>query len=375
MSFKSLNTDKVDNTKSKIFLDDSGTTGIPRYDKIKYSAFDRLTENQWGYFWTPDEVNLLKDKKDYRELSANEQHIFKSNIQRQIILDGLQGRAPTLAFVPVCSLPELEVWLQAWAFSETIHSKSYTHIIRNVYADPSEVFDNMTDIQEIVDCCSDISEHYDNLINYSNKYHILGEGTHTINGDTIEISKYELKRRIWLCLNSVNVLEGIRFFVSFACSWSFAELKKMEGNAKIIRLICRDENLHLASTQMLIKLLPKDDPDFAKISMECKDEVLKIFQSAIDQEKKWAEYLFKAGSIIGLNCKILCDYVDYIAQSRMESIGIAQHKPKVNPLPWTQNWISSKATQVAPQESEISSYIVGDAKNDVDTDTFKGFSL
>lgn len=375
MSFKSLNTDTVDNTKSKIFLDDSGTVSVARYDIMKYKVFDRLTDEQTSFFWRPTEINLLKDRKDYRDLTASEQHIFRSNLLRQIVLDSLQGRCPSISFVPLTSLPEFEIWTQTWTYFETIHSKSYTHIIQNVYADPKEIFDHIMDIEEIVDCCKDISEYYDKLINYTSLYNALGEGSHIINGNVVEISKYELKKLIWLCLNSVNALEGVRFYVSFACSFAFAELGKMEGNAKIIKFICRDENLHLGGTQTLIKLLPKDDPDFIKISEECADEVLKIFKSTVEQEKKWAEYLFKDGSMIGLNVKLLHDYVDYIAQTRMESIGIVPSKTKSNPLPWTMKWIQSKNVQVSPQEAELSSYTVGSVTMDVDEDAFKGFSL
>ena len=375
MTFKTLNPESVDNSKSLMFLDDSGTTSIARYDNIKYKVFDRLTEEQLSFFWRPEEINLLKDTKDFRDLQPNEQHIFTSNLKRQIILDSVQGRAPSIAFIPITSLPELEIWFQTWAFFETIHSKSYTHIIRNVYSNPKAIFDEMMDVVEIVDCCKDISKHYDNLINYIYKYHYLGEGKHVVDGGTVIISKYELKKLLWLCLNSVNVLEGIRFYVSFACSWAFAELKKMEGNAKIIRFICKDENLHLGCTQTLIKLLPKEDPDFIQIAEETKFEVLEIFNSAVIQEKVWAEYLFKDGSMIGLNAKLLHDYVDFIAQTRMESIGLVPTKMKINPLPWTQKWISSKSIQTANQEVENTSYRVGDAKLDVEEGTFRNFQL
>lgn len=375
MSFESLNTNNTDNSKAKIFLDEGGTTSLARYDKMKYKVFDRLTDEQLSFFWRPEEINLLKDIKDYRELSDAEQRVIRLTISRQICLDSEQGRCPALSFTPICSIPELETWLQTWTFFETIHSKSYTHIIRNVFSDPSEVFDHIMEMEEIVDCCKDISEHYDNLINYTQKYYFLGEGTHVVNGETVVVSKYELKKLIWLCLNSVNVLEGIRFYVSFACTFAFAELKKMEGNAKIIRFIMRDENCHLGSTQTLIKLLPKDDPDFITIREETKDQVLEIFHSAIHQEKVWADYLFKEGSMIGLNAKLLHDYVDYIGQQRMEGIGIVPTKTKVNPLPWMQKWISSKEVQVANQETENTVYRVGDAKMDVDENSFKGFNL
>ena len=377
MSFKTLDSDnRIDNTQVKIFLDKSGTTTVARYDNIKYRVFDRLTENQLSFFWRPQEVDVTKDQKDFRSLTTHEQHIFTANLKRQIILDSVQGRAPNIALLPICSLPELEVWIQTWAFFETIHSKSYTHIIRNVYPDPSKIFDEIMNIDEIISCANDITKYYDDLIEYTQYYHLLGYGEHKVNGKSININLKDIKRKIWLCLNSVNALEGIRFYVSFACSWAFAELKKMEGNAKIIKFICRDENLHLGSTQTLIKLLTKDDPDFEKIEKECQAEVTKMFISVVDQEKAWADYLFKDGSMIGLNATLLKDYVEYIAQTRMSSIGLeSPYKQKANPLPWTQKWISGKEVQVAPQETEISAYKVGDAKMDVTENSFKGLSL
>jgi ribonucleoside-diphosphate reductase beta chain len=365
-----------DHTKATAFLDSAGTTTVARYDRMKYRVFDRLTEEQLSFFWRPQEIELTKDATDFKKLTAHEQHIFTANLKRQIVLDSVQGRAPNSAFLPLCSLPELEVWIQTWAFSETIHSKSYTHIIRNIYSDPSKVLDELMNIQEIVDCAQDITQHYDDLINYTMQYYVLGEGIHNVNGATLAISKRELKKRIWMALNSVNALEGVRFYVSFACSFAFAELKKMEGNAKIIKLICRDENLHLGSTQTLIKLLPKDDPEFAEIRDELALECQRLFESAVAQEKAWADYLFKDGSMIGLNAALLKDYVDYIAAVRMESVGIPStlgRRP--NPLPWTQKWISGKEVQVSPQQVQLSSYRIGDAKMDVTTDTFKGLDL
>jgi ribonucleoside-diphosphate reductase beta chain len=234
----------------------------------------------------------------------------------------------------------------------------------------------MLDIEEIVDCAGDISKYYDDLIEQAGYYNLLGAGTHTVNGKKVKVDLYELKKLIWLTLMSVNILEGVRFYVSFACSWAFAELKKMEGNAKIIKLIARDENLHLASTQMLLKVLKKDDPDFAKIAEETEDECLQMFVDAADQEKAWAEYLFKDGSMIGLNTQLLGDYVEWIATRRMTNVGIkSPYNIKNNPLPWTQKWISGADVQVAPQETEITSYVSGGTKQDVGEDTFKGFSL
>jgi ribonucleoside-diphosphate reductase beta chain len=288
----------------------------------------------------------------------------------------VQGRSPNLAFLPLASIPELETWIETWAFNETIHSRSYTHIIRNVYADPSRIFDGLTEIDEIMRCATDISKYYDQLIEASQWYQLLGVGTHQVNGKEICVDLHDLKKKLWLAINSANALEGIRFYVSFACSWAFAELKKMEGNAKIIKLICRDENVHLGSTQTLLKLLPQDDPAYAEIREETRAECTEIFLSAAQQEKDWARYLFKDGSMIGLNEQLLAQYVDWITCKRMTAIGLdCGIKPGSNPLPWTQKWIAGSDVQVAPQETEISSYVIGGTKQDVTTDTFKGFSL
>ena len=371
-----LNKKNNNHLKSLAFLDPAGGNGIQRYDTVKYRQFDKLTDTQLGFFWRPEEVDVMRDSKDFKDLTPYEQHIFTSNLKRQIVLDSVQGRSPNLAFLPLVTIPELETWIETWAFNETIHSRSYTHIIRNIFSDPSKIFDEMMDIKEITDCGDDISKYYDDLIDYSMKYRLLGEGTHTINGKKIVVDRYELKKKLWLSLNSVNVLEGIRFYVSFACSWAFAELKKMEGNAKIIKLIARDENIHLASSQHILKLLPNDDKDFVKIKEECKEEVSQMFVDAVEQEKQWAKYLFKDGSMIGLNERLLCDYIEWIANKRMHTVGLPTvYKGGSNPLPWTQKWIAGGNVQVAPQETEISSYTIGAVKQDLDGDTFKGFSL
>ena len=371
-----LNSTKRDHTTSLAFLDPKGGVGLQRYDTLKYRQFDKLTDKQLGFFWRPEEVDVLRDAKDFKDLTPNEQHIFTSNLKRQILLDSVQGRAPVESFGPIVSLPELENWIITWTFSETIHSRSYTHIIRNVYSDPSKIFDTMMDIKEINECGDDITAYYDDLIEYSSWYKLLGEGKHKVNGKTLEVDLYELKKKLWMCLASVNVLEGIRFYVSFACSWAFAELKKMEGNAKIIKFIARDENVHLASTQQLMKLLPSDDPDYAKIAKECEADLIKMFEDAVEQEKQWADYLFKDGSMIGLNAQLLKEYVEWIANKRMTAVGLpSSYKGGSNPLPWTQKWIAGGDVQVAPQETEISSYVVGGTKQDVDAETFKGFSL
>ena len=360
----------INNKKSHLnrnmFFDEA--VDIARYDKVKYPQFEKLTEKQLSFFWRPEEIELSRDGKDFKALAPHEKHIFTSNLKRQILLDSVQGRAPSLAFLPICSLPEVETWIQTWAFSETIHSRSYTHIIRNVYSDPSKVFDEMLDMKEIVDCAGDISKYYDDLIMFNNSV--------ADRGYIDEKAKYEHKKYLWLCLNAVNALEGVRFYVSFACSWAFAEVKKMEGNAKIIKLIARDENVHLASTQQMLKLLPKEDPDFAQISVECREEVTQMFINVVNQEKEWAKYLFKDGSMIGLNEIMLGDYVEEIAEKRMSAIGLTSpYKVKGKTLPWTAKWIAGSDVQVAPQEGEIISYTSGTVKQDINENSFRGFTL
>ena len=359
-----LNTNnKKHHTKAKMFLDPAGGVSLQRFDTLKYKQFDKFTDKQLGFFWRPEEVDILKDASDFKNLTDFEKHIFTSNLKRQILLDSVQGRSPNLAFLPIASIPELETWIETWAFSETIHSRSYTHIIRNVYPDPSKVFDEMMYVDEIVNCSDSITKYYDKLID--------------MNNSKAKFGSYEHKKALWVALMSVNILEGVRFYVSFACSWAFAELKKMEGNAKIIKLIARDENVHLASTQQMLKLLPQDDKDFAKIKKETEGLCTELFMEAVEQEKAWSDYLFRDGSMIGLNSQLLKDYVEWIAAKRMRAVGLTTpySVSASNPLPWTQKWISGGEVQVAPQETEISSYVIGGTKQDVTEDTFKGLSL
>ncbi len=346
-----LKKNKQSHLKKKMFFDEG--VDIARYDQVKYPVIEKITDKQLGFFWRPEEVDVSKDKADFHSLSKHEQHIFTSNLKRQILLDSVQGRAPNLAFLPIVSLPELENWVETWSFFETIHSRSYTHIIRNIYPDPSTVFDNMLDVKEILECGNDIAKYYDELINKPSK------------------------KALWMCMMSANALEGVRFYVSFACSWAFAELKKMEGNAKIIKFIARDENTHLAGTTTILKLLKKDDKEFEKIAKESEQECIDLYIKVIEQEKEWAEYLFKNGSMIGLNENILKQYVEWIGCKRMRAIGLPcpYTVSQMNPLPWTEKWISGGNVQVAPQETEISSYVVGGVKKDVDDKTLKGLSL
>ena len=355
-----LKKSKKSHLDKNMFFDES--VDIARYDHVRYPNIEKLTDKQLGFFWRPEEVDVSKDKIDFNNLTYNEKHIFTSNLKRQIVLDSVQGRAPNLAFLPITSLPEIENWIETWSFFETIHSRSYTHIIRNIYPEPGLIFDQILNIKEISDCATDISKYYDRLIEYNNSN---------------QIGSYEHKKILWLAMNAVNALEGIRFYVSFACSWAFAELKHMEGNAKIIKLIARDENTHLAGSTMIIKNLVKEDKDFAQIEKETIDEVQALYISVIEQEKDWANYLFKDGSMIGLNQRLLDEYVEWIGTKRMRALGLTSPYTiaKSNPLPWTEKWIGGGNVQVAPQETEITSYVTGGVKQDVTIETMAGLSL
>lgn len=348
-----------------MFLDPNGAPGIARYETMKYPHFDTLTDRQLSFFWRPSEIDLSRDKLDHRDLPDAQKHIFNSNLFRQIMLDSIQSRGPNSMLLPICSLPELEGWIENWGANETIHSRSYTHIIQNVYADPSAQFDQILKIPEIVECAGDVTKYYDHLGYWNTIYEANRLGMDT----GVAYNEYEHKKALWLCINSINMLEGIRFYISFICSWNMAENKKMEGSSKIIRFICRDENLHLGSTQYILRTLPTDDPIFDIIREDTRDEVIQMFSDVITQEKDWARYLFSEGSMIGLSEQILCDYVDYIASRRMRSLSLPLFDhPKSNPIPWSVDYISSSSTQVAPQEAEISSYLVSDITQDITPD-------
>jgi ribonucleotide reductase beta subunit family protein with ferritin-like domain len=373
-----FNTEQVNTKKQPMFF--GKPLGIQRYDSYKYPVFDKLTTQQLGYFWRPEEVSLQKDRGDYQTLRPEQKHIYTSNLKYQIMLDSIQGRGPGMAFIPYCSLPELEACMEVWGFMEMIHSRSYTYIIKNVYSDPSEVFDKIVTDERILERASSVTKAYDDFITSAHQYDNSNEWQHALEQVPSALEgKYELKRKLYRAVANVNVLEGIRFYVSFACSFAFGELKLMEGSAKIISLIARDENQHLAITQNILnKWAAGDDPEMKKIMKEEEEWTYKMFDRAVNEEKKWADYLFKDGSMIGLNDKLLQQYVEWIANRRLKAIGL---KPQYdisannNPLPWTQHWISSKGLQVAPQETEVESYVVGGIKQDVKKDTFSGFQL
>ncbi|HCH00444.1 MAG TPA: ribonucleotide-diphosphate reductase subunit beta [Vibrio sp.] len=377
MAYTIFNQKKNDQLKEPMFFGQS--VNVARYDQQKFEIFEKLIEKQLSFFWRPEEVDVSSDRIDYNKLPDHEKHIFISNLKYQTLLDSIQGRSPNVALLPLVSLPELETWIETWSFSETIHSRSYTHIIRNIVNDPGAVFDDIVENEFIVKRARDIAHYYDELIRLTNDYHRHGEGTHVLNGETVEIKLYDLKKQLYLCLMSVNALEAIRFYVSFACSFAFAERELMEGNAKIIKLIARDEALHLTGTQHMLNILRngQDDFSFMQIAEECKQDCFDLFKQAAEQEKEWAEYLFKDGSMIGLNKDILCQYVEYITNIRMQAVGldIAYPEATSNPIPWINAWLSSDNVQVAPQEAEISSYLVGQIDNEVGSDDFGDFEL
>lgn len=376
MSYSTFSTSDHDATREPMFFGRS--VNVARYDRQKYPLFEKLIEKQLSFFWRPEEVDLTKDRKDFADMPEHEKHIFLSNLKYQTLLDSVQGRSPNIAFLPVVSLPELETWFETWAFSETIHSRSYTHIIRNIITEPSVVFDEIVTNPEIVRRAESVTRLYDEFIELVTVYSLYGPGVREVDGRKLDATLYNLKKKLYLTLVSVNVLEAIRFYVSFACSFAFAERAIMEGNAKIIRLIARDEALHLTGTQQMLNILAsgKDDPDFKQIAVECRQDVIGIFKEAAQQEKDWAVYLFSQGSMIGLNARILGDYVEYITNVRMKALGLEElFAPRQNPLPWMNAWLISDNVQVAPQESEISSYLVGQIDNDVETEDFDGFDL
>ena len=364
---KVFNTEEVDWMKQPMFF--GAEPNVQRFDQQKYPVFEKLNQQQLGFFWRPEEVSLQKDRNDFNSLTAEQRHIFTANLKYQTLLDSVQGRGPCLAFLPYCSLPELESMIVAWDFSETIHSRSYTYIMKNVYSNPTAVLDTIVQTPEIMARAETVTAAYDRFIEYAQRYHLTGKG-----------SLREMKKQLYLNLINVNILEGIRFYVSFACSFGFGELKLMEGSAKIISLIARDENLHLAVSQNIINNYrnKENDTEMLEIMKECEPEVYAMYDAAVQQEKDWADYLFKDGSMIGLNAALLNQYVEFMANRRMKSIGLTppyEQSVRNNPLPWTEHWLNSRGLQNAPQETEIESYVVGGIKQDVETNSFKGFQL
>ena len=365
MSKTVFNRNEVDFTKQPMFFGEDQNT--QRYDQFRYPEMDKLNQRMLGYFWRPEEISLQKDRADYQTFRPEQKHIFTANLKYQTLLDSVQGRGPCLSFLPYCSLPELEGCIITWDFMETIHSRSYTYIMKNVYPDPSEVFDTILNDDEIVKRAISVTENYDRFSEIAQNYFVKGEG-----------SLDEVKKQLYLAMVNVNILEGLRFYVSFACTFAFGELKLMEGSAKIISFIARDEATHLNLSTQIIKNWHNNDGDMKKIAESCKEDVIKMYKLCVEEEKAWAKHLMKEGTIIGLNEKLLGQYVEFVANKRLKAIGfdhLFDRPANANPLPWTQHWLSSAGLQVAPQETEVESYIIGGIKQDVDKDTLKGFTL
>jgi ribonucleoside-diphosphate reductase beta chain len=359
-----------------MFLGNS--VNVARYDQQRFMAFEKLIEKQLSFFWRPEEIDVSKDRADWQSLTDSEKHIFISNLKYQTLLDSMAARSVNAVLLPLVSLPEVETWVETWAFSETIHSRSYTHILRNLFSDPSEVFDDIMVNPAILKRASSIAQYFDSVIITTQLLQSQGPGSYEVDGKNIEVNERKLKERLFLAICSVNALEAIRFYVSFACSFAFAERELLEGNAKIIKLIARDEALHLTGTQHILNnwISGKDDPEMQEIAIELREQGKQIFMDVVEQEKEWADYLFKDGSMIGLNAAILKQYIEYTSNQRMAAIGFeAPFEIKSNPLPWMNSYLVSDNVQVAPQETEISSYLVGQVDSSVSSDDFDDFDF
>ncbi len=350
----------TDYLNRKMFLDDAGQVSVQRFEEVKYPKIQKYEEIARSFYWVPEEITLTKDKMDFKESTESIRHIFTSNLLRQTALDSIQGRAPSQIFIPVISIPELEALVLNWGFFETnIHSKSYSHIIRNIYNVPKDEFNKIHDTKEIISMASNIGKYYDNLylLNCRKDLHN-------------DVSMHEHKTAIWLALNASYALESIRFMVSFATSLAMVENKIFIGNGNIIRLILQDELLHTEWTRYLINTVVTDDEEFQEIKKECSEETYNMYLSVIEEEKNWAEYLFRKGVVIGLNESILSDFVDYMAYIKLKDIGIKYHidNIKTSPIPWFAKYLNTKSSQTALQESESISYVIGAMSDSVDHD-------
>jgi ribonucleoside-diphosphate reductase beta chain len=342
-----------------MFLDPEGPVTIQRFEEVKYPKIQKIEQTARGFFWVPEEISLTKDAGDFKEASDSVKHIFTSNLLRQTALDSLQGRGPAQVFTPCVSLPELEALMYNWSFFETnIHSRSYSHIIRNIYNVPKEVFNTIHDTQEIVDMASSVGKYYD-FLHRLNCRKELNEAN---------VTEIEHVKAIWLALNASYALEAFRFMVSFATSLAMVENKIFIGNGNIISLILQDELLHKEWTAMLINTVVKEDERFARAKIECEAEVYTMYEDVIREEKAWAEYLFKKGPVIGLNANILKDFVDYTAVAALKEIGIKYHQPapKTTPIPWFNKHSDTSKKQTALQENESTNYVIGVMSDTID---------
>lgn len=353
-----INKKTVDYRKSPMFFG-KDSLSLQRYDQPKYEKIFNMFKQQLSYYWRPEEINLSKDKADFQSLSEHEKFIFTKNLGYQILLDSVQSRGISY-LLEDCTNPEVEAFSKTWEFFETLHSYSYTYIIKNIYSNPTEIFDDILNDEEIIKRTSSVTKYYDDLID-------------KIPNDTL----YNKKKKLYLTLVSINILEGIRFYVSFACTYCFAQNKKMEGNAKIIALINRDENIHMGFSSLILRYFAEnEDEGFIKIVNDCKDIVIKMYKDAADEEIEWAKYLFKDGAMLGLNEEILIQYMKWLTNNRMKTIKLDPIYEKTqNPISWITNWTESKNVQEAPQETEKESYVIGAFKQDVDETNFDEFSI
>ena len=355
-----LNT-KTDYLNRKMFLDPAGPVTIQRFEEVKYSKIAKFEETARGFFWQPEEISLSKDANDFKDASDAVKHIFTSNLLRQTALDSLQGRGPTQVFMPVISLPELEALVYNWTFFETnIHSKSYSHIIRNIYNVPKDVFNTIHDTQEIIDMASSVGNYYEKL-HQLNCFKEISPGT---------VSEESHIKAIWMALHASYALEAFRFMVSFATSLAMVENKIFIGNGNIISLILQDELLHKGWTAYIINQVIKEDNRFAAIKQECEAEVYQLYMDVIREEKAWADYLFNKGPVIGLNAAVLKDFVDYTAVAALKEIGIKyqSNAPKSTPIPWFNKHVDTSKKQTALQENESTNYVIGVMSDSIDYD-------
>lgn len=367
-----FNTKQVDIMTEPMFL--GSGLGIARYDQQRHKVFEDLIEKQLSFFWRPEEVNLMMDRGQFEKLPEHQQNLFTDNLKYQSLLDSIQGRAPSAVFAPLISDPSLDTWFQTWTFSETIHSRSYTHIMRNLFTDPAKVFDEIVLDKAIMKRAESIGVYYDAVTEAHRRYQNAQE--RCFNPDNIEIkqAKHDLMKAMYLCMHVVNALEAIRFYVSFACTFNFHKnMEIMEGNAKIMKFIARDEQLHLKGTQYQIRQwqLGTDGDEWVQVAKECEEEAVRIFMEVNQQEKDWAIHLFRGGGLPGLNVEILHKFIDYLTVSRMKAVGLPCSiilESTHHPIPWIREYLNSDTVQSAPQEVEISSYLVAQIDNDVDSE-------
>lgn len=384
-----FNTQKVDVLNEPMFF--GSGLGLARYDIQRHKVFEELIEKQLSFFWRPEEVNLMLDSAQFNKLPQFQQDIFTNNLKYQSLLDSIQGRAPSAVLMALISDPSLDTWVATWTFSETIHSRSYTHIMRNLYTDPSKVFDEIVLDEAIMKRAESIGKYYDDVLvktreweNAKEIFKCFSENEYDLDAYSnslmhMEECKHDLMKSLYLCLHVINALEAIRFYVSFACTFNFHKnMEIMEGNAKIMKFIARDEQLHLKGTQYIIRQLQSgtDGDEWVQIAKECEQEAVDIFMEVNSQEKEWAAHLFKDGTCPGINTQSMCAFVDYLSVSRMKQCGLPcpiTDAPTKHPYPWIREYLNSDLVQAAPQEVEISSYLVAQIDNDVDQNVINSY--